>query len=76
MCMGGGGGGSYTAPPAPKVDPVPTAVTDSGQNSTQRVSKEQRRKKGQSSNVLSADRDTILGTVGGSSTTTNRTTLG
>lgn len=73
MCMGGGSGG-YTAPPAPKVDPVPTAVVDSGQNSTQRVSKEQRRKKGQSSNVLSADRDTILGNVDG--VVTSRTTLG
>nr|DAV69299.1 MAG TPA: hypothetical protein [Caudoviricetes sp.] len=75
MCMGGGGGGSYTAPVAPKVDPVPTAVTDSGQNSTQRVSKEQRRKKGQSSNVLSADRDTILGSAEGTAGT-SRTTLG
>lgn len=75
MCMGGGGGGSYTAPPAPKADPVPTAVVDSGQNSTQRVSKEQRRKKGQSSNVLSADRETILGAAGGN-TGTSRTTLG
>ena len=72
MC---GGGGGYSAPPTPKVDPAPTAVVDSGKNSAQSTAKKERRKKGQSSNVLAADRDTILGNVGGTSGT-NRTTLG
>ena len=74
MCMGGGGG-SYTAPPAPKADPVPTAVTGSGKNGVQETAKKERRKKGQSSNVLAADRDTILGNAGGTAST-SRTTLG
>lgn len=78
MCMGGGSGGSYTPAPAPKVDPVPTLVTDSGQNTTQSAAKKERRKKGQSSNVLAADRDTILGSVSGGMTgdTSGRKTLG
>ena len=78
MCMGGGSSGSYTPAPAPKVDPVPTLVTDSGQSSTQSAAKKERRKKGQSSNVLAADRDTILGSVSGGMTgdTSGRKTLG
>lgn len=69
MCSGGG---SYTAP---KVDPVPTAVTpDDTAAST--INKEQRRKRGKSATVLSNDRGTLLSNLTGSDSGNVRKTLG
>lgn len=63
-------GGLFSKPKTPevkKVDPVPTAVTNTDtqtQGAESEANKEQRRKRGYAYNQLSKDRDTIVGGSG------------
>lgn len=76
MC-GGGGGGSYTAP---KVDPAPTVVQSADTGVDTSVGKKQKRRVGQASNMLTANRAaeaaTILGGATNAGGTGTRSTLG
>lgn len=73
MCTGGGG----TITTVQKSDPLPTQVTDVTTSTTsaqQQANTKQRKKRGISSNYLSADRNTTLGEL--VSNATGRQTLG
>ena len=72
MCTGGGGSTTVQ-----KSDPLPTPVSDAQTSSTsaqQQANTKQRKKRGISSNYLSADRNTTLGEL--VSNATGRQTLG
>lgn len=75
MC--GGGGGTETV--VQKSDPLPvsvTSVSDASTSAEQAATNKQRKKRGQSSNALSTDRSTILGTLSNDTNSTSRNTLG
>lgn len=76
MCTGGGG----STMTVQKSDPLPTSVTDastSATNAEQDANEKLRKKRGVSSNYLSNDRQTILGSLAGDgSNNQGRQTLG